>query len=145
MKTEILQEKTPIQPHKPVHVYKNTHTELWSIKQNDVVVAYAEKISLKDVEFRVQQSGLKKVRKKQQKGFCAYIHGYLHDIDLGEFDLDCIEFFRIYFNPYRFNSFVKQKTSEPIIKADFCQLDIRDVYAPVIGANLNEATLEEWL
>lgn len=60
---------------KPVMVYRNLHKKMYSIKQNKVVVAHAERLCLASFECIVNESGRQKVLQTKQKNVHAYIKG----------------------------------------------------------------------
>lgn len=91
---------------KAVKVYRNLNNGLLSIVQNQVVVAHAEGVNLKEVTFRVQKAGQKKCRKNGVKTVHAYASGFL---------IKGLAFSRpsrkISYNPYKHDTFVDEKKS----------------------------------
>lgn len=70
-----------------VQIYRNLHdrsgTKRWSIKQNGLVVAHAEKLCLGDVQFVVSQAGMKRAQKLGHRVVCAYARGKIIDSCMG--------------------------------------------------------------
>ena len=49
-----------------VKVYYNLHKHTFSVQKNGLVVLHADFVKLQDVEFRVRQGGMEKVRKEKR-------------------------------------------------------------------------------
>lgn len=62
---------------KPVKVYKNLHKDMYSIQQDNVVVAHAETVFLQDVTFEVSQAGRERVIREGRKNVHAKVVGML--------------------------------------------------------------------
>jgi len=130
-------------PERKVQVYRNLHADLWSIRQDGLVVGREEKIILRDVTFHVQPAGNLKVRNEKRKNVHAYIKGYVSSVlELREKyksekfgDNECFEENPVTYNPYLYSSFVLQKDKSPIFKADYVDMDITDAFDKVIAIN----------
>ena len=76
--------------NKRVYVYRNLHKNCWSVRQEGIIVAHTDKITLKDARFLVSPAGRNKVIKEQRKNVHAGVSGYVvdkippcrHEIDL---------------------------------------------------------------
>lgn len=130
-----------------VFVYKNLHKDCWSIRALDGehkgrVVAHADRVILKDVQFRVSEAGRQRVIREGRKNVHAGVVGRLssishdatwrYDVDLpevttldDEHDDIIIEVFKtvdeaypVTYNPYKFSSFVYAGTHEPVREAN---------------------------
>lgn len=85
---------------KPVKVYRNLHNSLLSVVQDNLVVAHAEEIYLKDVSFLVQKAGQKKCRETRQKTVHAYAKGMI-DTQSPLYP----DYNRISYDPYKYDGF----------------------------------------
>ena len=102
-----------------VKVYYNLHKHTFSVQKNNLVVLHADYIKLEDVEFRVRQGGMEKVRQEKSKNVHAFVIGTL--VDFCEYSCDDIpeeptgEI--VTYNPYKYDSFVYKETEEPVFNA----------------------------
>ena len=105
---------------KRVMVYYNLHKHTFSVTYKGIVVLHADYVKLSDVEFRVRQGGKEKVRDEMRKNVHAFVIGDL--VDYCEYP--CEEMPSepnnnvITYNPYKYDSFVRKDTEEPIYKAN---------------------------
>ena len=105
---------------KRVMVYYNLHKHTFSVTYKGIVVLHADYVKLSDVEFRVRQGGKDKVRDEMRKNVHAFVIGDL--VDYCEYP--CEEMPSepnnnvITYNPYKYDSFVRKDTEEPIYKAN---------------------------
>lgn len=115
-------------PEKPVHVYKNLHTGLWSIRQNGIVKLHTDYICLRDVSYRVQPAGREKVRREKKKT----VHAFICGIVCNPSEAPIAGYTPVYYNPYKVDSFVDSDTREPRYSSQFVDMcvDSRD---PVIA------------
>lgn len=131
---------------KPVEVYRNLHQKCWSIRQGGLVVAHAKRVYLRDVEFRVRESGRQKVIREQRKNVHAWIRGYLclaADIRAATAHIadDDLNYGSAYYNPYSYETFVDKRTNLPIMEAEFVDMDIDDL-DPVVAIWATPTTKE---
>lgn len=111
-----------------VFVYYNLHKHVFSIKSLEgenkgKVVAYAEKVALKDCEFKVSEKGRQKVLEKRQKRVHA---GVVGKIDL-TFEGEKGET-EVTYNPYYYQTFVYKQNERPIYKTHYAYLENKKVY-----------------
>lgn len=92
----------PIDFNKQVKIYKNLHNGLFSVMQNNLVVAHIESFTLNNVVFKVNESGRQRVIKEKKKNVHAFICGLLVDVNQG-FLHDRLS--AISYNPYRASNF----------------------------------------
>jgi hypothetical protein len=104
---------------KRVMVYYNLHKHTFSIQYKGLVIAHADYVKLKNVEFRVRQGGKEKVRAEMSKNVHAFVIG-----DLVEFiaypatDLPSASSSKsITYDPYKYDTFVYRDTEEPVMNA----------------------------
>ena len=100
-----------------VFVYKNLHKDCWSVKQDGLVKAHADKLEMWDCSFQVNQKGRDKVIKEKRKNVHAGILGRVDD--LGGTVMIGTE---VTYNPYKYNSFVDKNTEYPIYYSGFATL-----------------------
>lgn len=62
---------------KPVQVYRNLHKGCWSVKQNGLVKAHSDDITMFDCEFLVNQNNRLKVIREKRKNVHAFVKGIL--------------------------------------------------------------------
>jgi hypothetical protein len=102
-----------------VMVYYNLHKHTFSIQKAGLVIAHADFVKLRDVEFRVRRGGREKVNLEKKKNVHAFVIGTL--VDFCEYP--CSELPSepsgdiITYNPYKHESFVIKSTDEPIFNA----------------------------
>lgn len=58
-------------------VYLNLHTKRWSVRMHGKVVAHADIVALRDVEFRVSEAGRQRVLRDRVKNVHAGVSGEL--------------------------------------------------------------------
>lgn len=86
---------------KCVYVYKNLHNGLYSLKQNEKVVAHGYDFFLNNVETKINEAGRLKVIKDKQKNVHAFIIGYLDN----RLNYNIISKNKISYNPYEDSHF----------------------------------------
>jgi hypothetical protein len=105
---------------KRVMVYYNLHKKTFSVQYRGRVMMHADYVKLKDVEFRVREGGKEKVRQEMRKNVHAFVIGDLVDYckfpceNLPPESNDKV----ITYNPYKYDSFVKRDTEEPVYNAN---------------------------
>lgn len=98
-----------------VFVYFNLHKKCWSVKalegeNKGKVVAHCETIVLKDCELKVSESGRQRVIREKKKYVHAGVVGHIVSMDKKVKTTDTL----VTYNPYKYNSFVKKASDEPI-------------------------------
>lgn len=105
---------------KKVMVYYNLHKHTFSVTYKNKVIFHADFVKLKDVEFRVRQGGMEKVRKEKSKNVHAFVIGEL--VDYCQYPCDNIptepSSTIATYDPYKYDSFVNKVTKEPIYHAN---------------------------
>jgi hypothetical protein len=104
---------------KRVMVYYNLHKHTFSIQYQGLVIAHADYVKLKNVEFRVRQGGLGKVRAEKQKNIHAFVVGDLVDFKpYPSTDIPTPTGSKsITYDPYKYDSFVYRDSEEPVKNA----------------------------
>lgn len=116
----IEKEKGPrykLDKERSVEVYRNLHRNCYSIKQDGLVKAHAEHITLDNCTFHVNEVGRDRVRKTKRKEVHAWIKGYISEYT----DLPSSELNRIYYNPYKNDHFMHRVEIGPM-SATFCEI-----------------------
>jgi hypothetical protein len=103
-------------------IYRNLRTKTWSLKQNNKVVAHPLCVICEDVEFRVWQGTVAKIRKDKRKSVGAFVISEKIAFDTIPWydNLDLSGYHEVTFNPYKYDSFVIKATEEPIFTAERC-------------------------
>jgi hypothetical protein len=102
--------------------------------QDGRVCASASQIRLAGVEFLVRQSGRQRMLRGLPKNVHAYAIGhlvdYVHPQDSRR--LEALDGRGVFYNPYRFASFVDSDTHAPVAAAELVHFDEQGaVYTPV--------------
>ena len=103
-----------------VMVYYNLHKKTFSVQYKGRIILYADYVKLGNVEFRVREGGKEKVRQEMRKNVHAFVIGDL--LDYCQYPCENIPPETndkvITYNPYKYDSFVKKDTEEPIFNAN---------------------------
>lgn len=110
---------------KPVRVFKNLRHGCYTILQNGRPRASARQVRLVDVEFRIRESGRQRMLLELRRNVHAFAVGRLSDHvhPSEERRLSEIAGRRVYYDPYRFASFVDRETLTPVTFARIVQFD----------------------
>jgi len=114
---------------KPVKVYRNLHKGCWSVKQNGLVKAHSDDITLFDCEFLVNQNNRLKVIREKRKNVHAFVKGILSKYCDKHDHSRWGEVKSISYNPYKGDSFYDLETNESIYEADNVRLVGKKVFA----------------
>lgn len=100
-------------------VYYNLHKKTFSIQYKGLVIAHADYVKLNNVEFRVRQGGMEKVRAEMSKNVHAFVIGDLVDfIAYPSTDIPSATSSKsITYDPYKYDTFVYRDTEEPVTSA----------------------------
>ena len=114
---------------KPVRVFRNWKRGCYNIMQGGQVVATARQVRLADVEFRVREPGRQRMLRLRRRNVHAYAIGRLLDhVHPGEARrLDALGGRTVFYDPYRFSTFVDGESYLPVRRARTVQLDERGV------------------
>lgn len=104
---------------KKVMVYYNLHKHTFSITYEGKVILHADFVKLEDVEFRVREGGLLRVRDEKRKNVHAFVIGNL--IDYCIFPCEDLlvpqDGVVVTYDPYKHDTFVIKKTGKPVYNA----------------------------
>lgn len=92
--------------NKPVLLYKNLHNGMFSLKQDGLVVAHTNHVTLRDVCFIVNEKNRLRVIAGRQKNVHAFVKGYVVGFD----EKDPQNAPQITYNPYKYKNFVQKDT-----------------------------------
>ena len=111
-----------------VAAYWNLHKNIFSIQSREKenygkVISHVNSVVIALPKFVVRQAGREKVLETKQKNVHAFIVGHLLP---GEFIIPKEKPSLVYYNPYKFNSFVKADTKEQIKQADVAILRLHN-------------------
>lgn len=114
-----------IDPNKPVRVFRNWKHGCYSIMQDGAIRASAKQVRLADVEFRVRESGRQRMLRRQRRNVHAFAEGRLVDHAHPEDarDLDALVGRGLFYDPYRFSSFVDRDSGQPVTFACVVHFD----------------------
>ncbi len=118
-----------IDQDRPVRVFKNWRLGCYSIMQDGRLKASARQVRLTDVEFRVRESGRRRMLEKGVRTVHAYAIGRLVDfVHPGETRvLGGMRGRGAFYDPRRYPAFVDSETKVPVIRAPAAQFDERGV------------------
>jgi len=109
-----------LNPKKPIRVYRNLHTGLWSVKQGTVLF-HTKCIFLKDVTFPVNEKVRQRVIANKRKEVHAFVMGFfLGAEDVSLFDAYSRGRQEVTYNPYKNEAFVCE--NEKVRSAAMCCL-----------------------
>jgi hypothetical protein len=115
-----------LDPRKPVKVYRNLHTGLWSVKQG-VVRFHTKCIFLTEVDFLVNEKNRQRVIREEKKNVHAYVQGFICDrptyFAVGE-NWTIAGCHEVTYNPYKNKHFVCRRGE--VISAEVCGMIKRD-------------------
>lgn len=105
--------------NKQVKIYKNLHNGLFSVIQNNLVVAHIESFTLNNVVFKVNESGRQRVIKEKKKNVHAFICGLLVNVNEDLTDvLVSNPHTLIRYNPHHAKTFLLGVNDFPIQQSD---------------------------
>ena len=115
----------------PVEVYRNLHKQCWSVRQKGIVKYHTNYVFLRDVDFKVSQVGRERVVREKKKNVHAVVRGVLAKPTSMPLELDP-KYKSVYYNPYKYSSFVDRDTETPIAHAEWADM-MCDTPNPVIA------------
>lgn len=114
-----------------VFVYRNLHFKdrvTYSVKNvaSGLVVDHSPLVYLTDVKFKVSEAGRQRVLREKRKNVHAGVQGLPSPIGLDVFWDDYV---RVTYNPYKYESFVRMDTGEPVFTAQAVMIDAQGIWA----------------
>lgn len=116
-----------------VFVYRNLAPQfrkdvVWSLKseKTGLVIGRERMVVLTDVKFKVSKAGRARVLATKRKAVHAGVSGITAPIDLSVwFD----QYVRVTYNPYKYETFVRCDTGEPVYEAKKVYINEQGVFA----------------
>ena len=111
-----------------VQVYKNLHKSraagrsIYSVrdKKTGLVLGHVKEIVLKDVVFKVSETGRLRVLKEKKKNVHAVLQGEVYH---GKFyDLGYSKPQKVWYNPYKTNQFISCKTGKKVYNCKYARI-----------------------
>jgi hypothetical protein len=123
---------------RPFRVYRNLHKDNFSIQSHLknrgwIVTDRAKNVLLEYVTFKVYETGRQRVLEEKRKNVHAYVQPLHYRKKFALAIEDTSQFREIYYNPYKYNSFVYKDTGEEVkyahrvLAADNKLYDVSDV------------------
>ena len=117
-----------------IKVYFNLHRKLFSVvalegPRKGLVIAHERSLILTDATFKVSEAGRQRVLREQRKNVHAFVvgqwweHPWMENLGREE----------VTYNPYKFSTFVKKESLEPIHRASCVWLENKKVWALDVG------------
>jgi len=97
------------------YMYRNLHTNTFSIKYKGLVIEHPTIVIMKDVKFKVSENGRQNVLKEKRKNVHATVVANEYKI---VDDINITKLTEVYYNPYTTPTFIIKDTNEPIYKVD---------------------------
>jgi hypothetical protein len=115
-----------------VKCYFNLHKKLFSVvamegDNKGRVIAHVPNITLENAEFKVSEAGRQRVIREKRKNVHAFVVGEWARFNAA---IDCaMGGIPVTYNPYKFPSFVRTDTLEPVRAATYARLSGRQAFA----------------
>lgn len=106
-----------------VFIYFNLHKKCWSIRYKGKVIGHTDNICLKNVQFKVSQSGRLRVLQEQRKNVHAGCYGTIESFHLAQ---ERQGWTPVTYNPYKFETFVTKSDNQPVYQADMVTMGIQE-------------------
>lgn len=110
-----------------VFVYRNLHKNCLSVKnvKTGLVIARVDSITLKNVKFKVSAKGRERVLKEKRKNVHAGVEG---EWVLDSMAPDIGGWRKVVYDPYKFSSFVDEKSLKPEKANELAFVTIRGAF-----------------
>lgn len=106
-------------------VYFNLHKEVFSVKQNGLVVLHTPALMLSNVTFQVSEAGRQQVLREKRKNVHAFVNGTFRGEYTGSAPRDWRQ---AYYNPYKTATFVDKETGVALLEAQDVILKDRQIW-----------------
>lgn len=117
-----------------IRAYFNLHKHLFSVQEKVngswKVARHVNFLVLKDVKFKVSEAGRQRVLRERRKN----VHGYVLGEELTEYNIDQAGLFSIFYDPYKYESFVDQ-FSNRVDSVDYLIMEVNNRKPKLIGVN----------
>ena len=111
-------------------IYRNLHNGKLSVKDSvsGLVVGHCDAVQMSEVEFKVSELGVARIRREKRKAVVATVNGTIaaikgfvgfhgRNVVVDKSSRQYIPTMRVYFNPYKYTSFVDE-VGDKVGKAD---------------------------
>ncbi|MEZ2661365.1 hypothetical protein [Aneurinibacillus aneurinilyticus] len=117
-----------ISTNQVIKIYYNLHKECLSVvdKTTKLVIAYTDKILIRNAVFKVSEKGRQRVLREQRKNVHAYIEGIFAGIVI--LDEKHQQLRKAYYNPYITEQFVDCESGEAIYRVPFVYCSGKDIW-----------------
>jgi hypothetical protein len=112
-----------------VFIYKNLHKDCWSIKQDGLVKAHVDGISLYNCSFRVNRLGRLRVLRQKRKNVHAGATGWIDSRETFDWNDNNPKGEEVTYNPYKHKSFVYKQDKRPCFWSRAVKLEKNKVLA----------------
>ena len=116
-----------IDPQRPLKVYRNLNSGCFSVMQDNRVMFHTDAITLYRVQFKVNNSGRLRCLNEKRKNVHAYAIGYLSAVQ--DKHTDFTQWDHVTYDPYKYDSFVNARLSEPVSRATCARLQDQQLFA----------------
>lgn len=107
---------------RPVEVYKNLRSDCYSVRQGGIVRFHTKIICLKDVTYKVSESGRQRVLREKRKNVHAFVVGTIcHSEEVWKEKLPFPAAW-VSYNPYKNDSFYVVGDGEKVTKSQYADL-----------------------
>jgi hypothetical protein len=110
-----------------VFVYRNLHKNCLSVRniKTGLVIAHVDSVTLKNVKFKVSAKGRERVLREKTKNVHAGVEG---EWVLDSITPDTASWRKVVYDPYKFSSFVDEKSLEPEKANELAFVTIRGAF-----------------
>lgn len=112
-----------VNPNKPVQVYRCLvrSGNIYSIKQDGYVVGHTEELTLKNVNFHVNQKGRGRCLKQKTRNVHAWVTGTINDKSVDRKE-------KLHYNPYKANYFRTENQDSELLFAEYLTINKTGVF-----------------
>jgi hypothetical protein len=100
------------------YIYWNLHKDCFSVRYRGKVIAHIKGATVFNAEFRVSEAGRQRVLAEKRKNVHAFVACERFISNDGDHGIGA----PITYNPYKYQTFVKHGTEEPVTTAQFVSL-----------------------
>lgn len=119
-----------------VDVYYNLHKHCWSVRHKGKVIKHTDRVVLIKAKFVVQPAGRQRVLKEKKKNVHAFVRGIMLPDDW-EVETHLLPTDEVTYNPYKYKTFVKKQTEEPVHQCNWVIMDNKKVWG--LGCHAKDA------
>ena len=106
-------------------IYRNLRDDCWSVRLHGKVIAHADSLAVRGVEFSVSEPGRQRVLRERRKNVHTFVVGHV-DWEVDEETIEATILVRprtlVYYDPYKGPHFVTAWSNEPVYSARYVVL-----------------------